>query len=360
MSQKLGLGEFLREARVKAGLSLDQLSTRTRIRVENLGALEREELESLPADAYVRGFVKIVCRELRLSPDEGLALYSKLRSNTILPDEITWSEESTVTEPGALEKALQDPDRVMDYAKRARRWAIPLAAVVILAVLTLVIRGGKILAEEDDGAVAMRSTPKRTETPKPSPLQADAGSSNAGSSVVESPQMPPASKNVSGSDGVVPKPAETAPMIQESETKPESEMPAAPESKTAARNESVESAESTAPNDESVSEEFAGTSGSEPVAIDTTVSSAPPPVPGEPIMLEIIAVRDAEVTLILDGVGLPRKRSLIAGVRKSWKADSLFVLTVSDGGAVLLKLDDAYLGSPGMDGEAVTNLTVRK
>jgi transcriptional regulator with XRE-family HTH domain len=171
MSQKLGLGEFLREARVKAGLSLDQLSTRTRIRVENLGALEREELESLPADAYVRGFVKIVCRELRLSPDEGLALYSKLRSNTILPDEITWSEESTVTEPGALEKALQDPDRVMDYAKRARRWAIPLAAVVILAVLTLVIRGGKILAEEDDGAVAMRSTPKRTETPKPSPMR---------------------------------------------------------------------------------------------------------------------------------------------------------------------------------------------
>jgi hypothetical protein len=77
-------------------------------------------------------------------------------------------------------------------------------------------------------------------------------------------------------------------------------------------------------------------------------------------MLEIIAVRDAEVTLILDGVGLPRKRSLIAGERKSWKADSLFVLTVSDGGAVLLKLDDAYLGSPGMDGEAVTNLTVRK
>jgi hypothetical protein len=230
-----------------------------------------------------------------------------------------------------------------------------------LALLTLVIRGGKILAEEDDGAaIAMRSTPKRTEAPKPSPPPAPLESGSAGTPVVDTAQQPSTPQGVSG-DGVVPKPVETAPMIQHSEPKPPPATPAAQEQKAAAQDEPVESAEeSTTSSAESTTEEVAGTSTDESVSIDTTIAPAHPSVPGEPIQLEIIAVRDAEVTLVLDGVGLPRKRSLIAGERKSWKADSLFVLTVSDGGAVLLKLDDTYIGSPGTDGENVTNLTVRK
>jgi hypothetical protein len=231
---------------------------------------------------------------------------------------------------------------------------------VILALLTLVIRGGKILAEEDDGAVAMRTTPKRTEAPKSSPPPVSAESPSAATPPVDPAQHPPAPKNASGSDGVVPKSVETAPMIQRSEPKPAPAEPAAPEPKISAQDEPVESSAETTPPVESSTEEVAGTSADESVAIDTTIAAALPFVPGEPIQLEIIAVRDAEVTLVLDGVGLPRKRSLIAGERKSWKADSLFVLTVSDGGAILLKLDDTYIGSPGTDGESVTNLTVRK
>ena len=361
MSQRLG--EFLKEARVKAGLSLEQLSTRTRVRVENLAALESEELESLPADPYVRGFVKIVCRELRLSPEEGLALYSKLRSNTILPDEITWSEENTISEPGALEKALQDPDRVMDYAKRARRWAIPLIAIVVLGVMILVVKGGKILAEEDDGAVAMRQqTKKTTVVPQSAPSETAESQKSSETPVLDAGRTPPAPKtNVSGEgpEGVVPKPPQRAPMIERSETKPPPQEAAGEESKTVMPEAGEPATESSAPQGDSLAGGVAGSEAVEPAVVDTTIESTPL-APGEPIMLEILAVRDAEVTLVLDGVGLPRKRSLISGEKKAWKADSLFVLSVSDGGAVLLKLGDAYIGSPGMDGETVTNLTIRR
>ena len=360
MSQRLG--EFLKQARVKAGLSLEQLSTRTRIRVENLGALEREELESLPADPYVRGFVKIVCRELRLSPDEGLALYSKLRSDTMLPDEITWSEENTIAEPGALEKALQDPDRVMDLAKRARRWIIPLVAIAALGVLTLVVKGGKILAKEDDGTVATPSqTQKRTVAPVPQPPPATLPETQktSGSGDVETTQTPPASNANASKDGISPKVEQRVPVVERSEPKPPPAEPTSEES-VGAREENPESLpESSDPSADALARDATGLGNNEPAVTDMSIESAPP-VPGEPLMLEVLAVRDAEVTLVLDGVGLPRKRSLIAGERKSWKADSLFVITVSDGGAVLLKLDDTYLGAPGIDGQSVTNLPVRK
>jgi hypothetical protein len=76
--------------------------------------------------------------------------------------------------------------------------------------------------------------------------------------------------------------------------------------------------------------------------------------------LEIFAMRDTEVTLLVDGVGLLRRRSLITGEKKSWKADSLFILNAKDGGAILLRLDGMYLGRAGADGERVVNLPIRK
>ncbi|HET9888816.1 MAG TPA: helix-turn-helix domain-containing protein, partial [bacterium] len=317
MSQRLG--DFLKEARVKAGLSLDQLATRTRIRVENLAALEAEELDALPADPYVRGFVKIVCRELRLSPDEGLALYSKLRSNTILPDEITWSEENTVTEPGALEKALQNPDRVMDLAKRVRRWVIPVVAILILGLLTLVVKGGKILAKEDDGNVALKT---EKSAPAPKPVLSKQPSAPLVDSTTSSIQEPPAAKKLS-TDGIVPKEEERSPVIERSEPKPARESI---QDEPAKLEENSENTTESSTSSAEATGELSSSGISEPAPTETTTTFAPPPVPGAPLILEVLAVRDAEVTLVLDGVGLPRKRSLIAGERKTWKADSLFVL----------------------------------
>jgi cytoskeleton protein RodZ len=59
-----GFGYALAQARVRAGLSIEQAAARLRLSARQLRALENEELQSLPAPAYVNGFVRNYAREL--------------------------------------------------------------------------------------------------------------------------------------------------------------------------------------------------------------------------------------------------------------------------------------------------------
>lgn len=330
------LGEYLREARERAGLSLEQLADRTRVRLENLVALERENLDSLPADTYVRGFVKIVCRELRLPPEEGLALYSNLRSNSGLPEEISWAEEDATPAPGTFEKAFQDPDRVIRIASRAKKWAIPVGALLVIGAVFLLVKivgsiGGD--AAQDPPAVDTSAVP-----------------ANESSAPAEVPKA-------SDSGVATPVPGTRADLTPEGRGRVSENVPT-PAAEIVAPSVSTPSTSSPAPE--------TGDAASNGAALDTVVAArvlepaSPSPVAKGPIVLEIEALREAEVTLVLDGSGFPRKRSLMAGERKSWKADSVFVLSASDGGAIRLKLDGADLGAAGADGATITNLRVRK
>jgi transcriptional regulator with XRE-family HTH domain len=63
------LGEWLRQARLRRGQSLDEIERTTRIGRGYLEALEAERYEVLPAPAYVRGFARNYARALGLDPD---------------------------------------------------------------------------------------------------------------------------------------------------------------------------------------------------------------------------------------------------------------------------------------------------
>lgn len=64
-------GTRLRDIREARGLSINELSERTRISRTILLALEDERYEEMPnARVYVRGFVRCVARELELDMDE--------------------------------------------------------------------------------------------------------------------------------------------------------------------------------------------------------------------------------------------------------------------------------------------------
>ena len=52
------LGTSLREARARQGLDLPQAELATKIRAKYLRALEEEQFDSLPAETYVRGFLR--------------------------------------------------------------------------------------------------------------------------------------------------------------------------------------------------------------------------------------------------------------------------------------------------------------
>ena len=77
-SRREEFGRRLRAEREARGLSISELANRTKIPERSLGLLERGRFDDLPADVFVRGFVKSVTRELGLDADEWVRRYADL------------------------------------------------------------------------------------------------------------------------------------------------------------------------------------------------------------------------------------------------------------------------------------------
>jgi cytoskeletal protein RodZ len=70
-------GPFLRKVREYYGITLDELCEFTKISKSYLNCLEAEEFDSLPAPAYVRGFVLQVAKAIKLPHEKAAAGYMK-------------------------------------------------------------------------------------------------------------------------------------------------------------------------------------------------------------------------------------------------------------------------------------------
>lgn len=132
------VGKTLREARRKRGVELAEVEATTRIRARFLRAIEDEEWEVLPGEAYVRGFIRTYAAYLGL---DGGRLAEQHR------------REVGADRPGeGLLGADPSQPRV---AKPRQRVPVPsgaLALVVSAALLALVIVLGLSGGEEDSPA----------------------------------------------------------------------------------------------------------------------------------------------------------------------------------------------------------------
>ena len=86
--QLLSLGELLEGRRVRFGLSLLELSERTRIRTDYLQALEQNDLERLPERLLTKGYLRVLSLELDLGEN---------RLNKAL--DLVWPLESVLWKP---------------------------------------------------------------------------------------------------------------------------------------------------------------------------------------------------------------------------------------------------------------------
>lgn len=73
---RMSLALWLRAGRMQRGLSLEAVSKVTKIQPRILERLEAGKLDGLPAEVFVRGFVRSVARCLGLDEDEALRRYS--------------------------------------------------------------------------------------------------------------------------------------------------------------------------------------------------------------------------------------------------------------------------------------------
>ena len=77
LQRPIGVGPALEKARRIRGLSLDEVARDTRLRVDQLTALEAEDFGALPSDAFVRGALRTYAQYLGVRPDKVLDAYGR-------------------------------------------------------------------------------------------------------------------------------------------------------------------------------------------------------------------------------------------------------------------------------------------
>src|SRR5918992_4302724 len=74
---RTGVGPALRRAREVRGFSLDEAARDTRLRADQLDALEREAFDVLPGEVYVRASLRTYANYLGLNADEVTGAYAR-------------------------------------------------------------------------------------------------------------------------------------------------------------------------------------------------------------------------------------------------------------------------------------------
>lgn len=117
------MGEMLRAARDQAGLSLEAVSSATRIPRHNLIALETDDLDVLPAEPFTRGLIRVYTRALAVPEEPVLNAYATALSVRRL--------------------AASAPDRALRRRQgRLIAGAIAVVVVIVAAALLVVQSGG--------------------------------------------------------------------------------------------------------------------------------------------------------------------------------------------------------------------------
>jgi cytoskeletal protein RodZ len=115
----------LRAARERAGLSLEDLSARTRIKFAFLEAIEAGQFQALPGEFFTRAFLRTYAREVHLPPDQIVGAFDASRSPLpgAVPDRPQPPTEPTI-ERGSL---IQTP------------WLLSATGMGPVAVIALVL-----------------------------------------------------------------------------------------------------------------------------------------------------------------------------------------------------------------------------
>ncbi|KJU86300.1 XRE family transcriptional regulator [Candidatus Magnetobacterium bavaricum] len=71
------IGEYLRGLRAQAGMSLKEIAIKTRVRSEYLEALEQERFDKIPAEIYIKGYIRSYLKAISVNPAEGLRIYNE-------------------------------------------------------------------------------------------------------------------------------------------------------------------------------------------------------------------------------------------------------------------------------------------
>jgi len=91
-------GRYLQSIRHEKKISLEKVSQETRIAVRNLKLIEKEDLEALPDEVFVKGFLRAFARAIGADGDEAVRLYrARLNMEIKLASAGNFSPKSSLT-----------------------------------------------------------------------------------------------------------------------------------------------------------------------------------------------------------------------------------------------------------------------
>ena len=134
------VGDALREARVRRGLTFDQVEHVTRIRAAYLRAMEEGRWEELPAAPYARGFLDTYARFLELDADALVDEYERSYEH----EELVPIPETMLPQRGMLGRRLQ--------LGRAAALAAVLVVAAAVGVVVVAALGGESTTDGGGGA----------------------------------------------------------------------------------------------------------------------------------------------------------------------------------------------------------------
>jgi cytoskeleton protein RodZ len=85
---ELSVGQHLRREREQKNISLESIAKVTRITLQNLEALERDNFHALPAPVFVRGFLRTYAAYLGLDPKKIIEIYQAQMNASAVSQEV--------------------------------------------------------------------------------------------------------------------------------------------------------------------------------------------------------------------------------------------------------------------------------
>ncbi len=180
------LADELKEQRIKQDITLQQISTKTRIDLKFLQAIEDGNFEVLP-DVYLKAFIKSYAAAVGLNPDETIQKYEAARAGKELNDRKLAEEESfeikreekprpAKKEFVVTDSSLNSPVDEDEFSKGLPKNTLILigAAVLLLVILAIAYmllfndKGEEIIKEQPDQTYSEESV-ERFEVEEPAP-----------------------------------------------------------------------------------------------------------------------------------------------------------------------------------------------
>lgn len=149
-------GMILRAARLRLGVSEHEVMDHTGLSPRFLEAIESDDLSKLPADAYVRGYIRGYCKMLGISYADTMASYAELRGEV-------FADNQTGEQTG------------VESQKRAKLVSLSVVVSVILVLLGWWLLNSSQVLTDAPLTLSMdfeRITEQRVKTSKLAPFDA--------------------------------------------------------------------------------------------------------------------------------------------------------------------------------------------